>query len=52
MSISIRPYYTLGFLSFVIFGSFKNMAGIDYWMLTFCILPLLCEVLDSRLNNA
>jgi len=45
---SIRMHYLIGVASCIILGFQKNMAGIEYWLYLFFLLPALCMLASWR----
>jgi hypothetical protein len=49
LSDSIRMYYLIGVVACIILGFQKNMAGFEYWLYLFLLLPSLCFLLDQKM---
>ena len=45
-----RIYYLIGVSAFIILGFQKNMAGFEYWLYLFFLLPSLCLSLYNKQN--
>ena len=45
---SIRMYYLIGVASCIILGFQKNMAGFEYWLYLFFLLPGLCMIVGKE----
>jgi len=43
-----RIYYLIGVSAFIILGFQKNMAGFEYWLYLFFLLPSLCLSLYNK----
>jgi uncharacterized protein YxeA len=52
LSDSIRMYYLIGVVACIILGFQKNMAGFEYWLYLFFLLPALCLLIGSKLNES
>ncbi|MDS1031934.1 O-antigen ligase family protein [Porphyromonadaceae sp. NP-X] len=48
LSDSIRMYYLIGVVACIILGFQKNMAGFEYWLYLFFLLPGLCMLVDKE----
>ena len=50
LSNSIRMYYLIGVASCIILGFQKNMAGFEYWLHLFFLLPALCMLVNRKIQ--
>jgi len=50
LSNSIRMYYLIGVASCIILGFQKNMAGFEYWLYLFFLLPALCMLVGRKIQ--
>lgn len=47
---SIRMYYLIGVVACIILGFQKNMAGFEYWLYLFFLLPALCMLVNRKIQ--
>lgn len=50
LSDSIRMYYLIGVVACIILGFQKNMAGFEYWLYLFFLLPALCMLVNRKIQ--